>query len=87
MILIFHFIILKRVNKYGIFCNYKINVKLSQNNSRELISFQRVYIGVCLSNTRLVGELVIPHFKLRLNSTFQRLVLRIKNIKKRALKR
>ena len=32
MILTFHFIILKRVNKYGIFRNNKNTDKLSQNN-------------------------------------------------------
>ena len=62
MILTLHFLILKRVNKYGIFCNNKINDKFLKTILpipkttlllfRELISFRRVYIGVCPSNTR-----------------------------------
>ena len=48
MILTFHFIILKRVNKYGIFSNNKNTYKLSQNkfhhSSKQCCLFKGVNI-------------------------------------------
>ena len=42
----FSFIILKRVNKYGIFCNNKINDKLFENNFLNFPKQHCLYEGV-----------------------------------------
>ena len=69
MILTCHFLILKRVNKYGTFCNNKNNDKLSQNNflnfSKQHCLFKGVNLSVFVFHlrvkvSRLVDELVIP---------------------------
>ena len=65
MILTFHFIILKRVKNIELFVIINIFDNFFHNNLfstvleklgilfyfKELICFQRIYIGVCLSNT------------------------------------